>query len=498
MGREDDDETCPGHARGGVDVIVPFITPKVNGLSDTDADALTGLLRTWNAKRPRNVLRQEYLDAKNKLDDLEVSIPPQMRDRLGIVMGWPEQAVYKLAVRIMWDGVVSPQSETDPFELNETLDENRFDVEFPQGVASSLTHSCAFVSTTKTDEGVSILHHSAEWASATWDRKRRSLGAAVTITETDEWGSPVELVLFTATDAITCRRDANGWSQVDHRSHGLSRVPVEPLVYRPSLDRPLGRSRISRQVMSITDRALRAATRMDVSSEFYMAPQLFLMGADESAFLDAEGNSIPLWTWIMGRVKSLSKDEDGELPKLEQVSQQSMQPYTEQLRQLAAEFSGATSIPMSSLGIVQDNPASAEAIYAAKEDLVVEAANANRVYGHALKRVYQNVVMLREGLVEVTPELATVATRWRNPAMPSVVSQSDAMVKQIAAIPWLAETTVALEELGYTDEQILRLLAEKRRAAGGSVLDKLAAAKSIAAADTPEVAASVAPPVGEL
>ena len=37
------------------------------------------------------------------------------------------------------------------------------------------------------------------------------------------------------------------------------------------------------------------------------------------------------------------------------------------------------------------------------------------------------------------------------------------MVKLIDAFPWLADTTVALEEVGFTDEQITRLLAEKRR-----------------------------------
>ena len=59
-----------------------------------------------------------------------------------------------------------------------------------------------------------------------------------------------------------------------------------------------------------------------------------------------------------------------------------------------------------------------------------------------------------------------VAARFHNPAMPSVVSQSDAMVKQISAIPWLAESDVALEEFGYTSEQIQRLRSDRRRSQG--------------------------------
>lgn len=41
-------------------------------------------------------------------------------------------------------------------------------------------------------------------------------------------------------------------------------------------------------------------------------------------------------------------------------------------RNLAAQFAGATCVPISELGVVHDNPSSAEAIYAAKEALVVE------------------------------------------------------------------------------------------------------------------------------
>jgi hypothetical protein len=37
------------------------------------------------------------------------------------------------------------------------------------------------------------------------------------------------------------------------------------------------------------------------------------------------------------------------------------------------------------------------------------------------------------------------------------------MVKQISAIPDLAKTDVALEEMGYTDEQIKRIRGQLRR-----------------------------------
>ena len=59
---------------------------------------------------------------------------------------------------------------------------------------------------------------------------------------------------------------------------------MEPLVYRPSLDRPFGKSRITRAVMSITDSAVREALRTEVSAEFFTTPQKYLLGADEELF----------------------------------------------------------------------------------------------------------------------------------------------------------------------------------------------------------------------
>ena len=62
--------------------------------------------------------------------------------------------------------------------------------------------------------------------------------------------------------------------------------------------------------------------------------------------------------------------------------------------------------------------------------------------------------------------------------MVSPVSRSDAMVKQVAAIPWIAETDVALEELGYDQDQIVRMKADRRRTQGRAAIDALIAAGS--------------------
>lgn len=52
---------------------------------------------------------------------------------------------------------------------------------------------------------------------------------------------------------------------------------------------------------------------------------------------------------------------------------------------------------------------------------------------------------------------------FRKPDRPSTVSQSQAIMSQVQAIPWLADSDVVLHELGYEDEQVHQLRSDRRR-----------------------------------
>ena len=465
----------------------------VVGLAEDDAALMARLVKQWQAKRSRNALRRQYRDMQVNVAFLGASVPPYMRDQLDIVCGWPDKAVTSLASRCMWDGVTSPSGEEDPLGAMSLLHDNRFDLLVPELVDATLTYCCSFVvalpgDTAAGDPDVVVTGADALWATGLWDVRRRGLEAGLLVDSADDNGKPTSVLLLTAEHVTRLALGDRGWVAVARMDHSLGRVPMEPLPYRPALGRPFGRSRISREVMSITDRVVRAGFRTEVSSDLYAAPALLLLGADESMFQNAQGERTPLWSWYMGRLKSLPKDEDGDKPDLQVIPQQSMDPFLAMKRALAAEFASATSLPISALGIVQDNPSSAEAIYAAKEDLVVEAMNTTRSIGYGLNRVVQDAICLRDGIPvsEMGDEVRNLATRWRNPAMPSVVSQSDAMVKQIGAIPELAQTDVALEELGYSAEQIVRIRSQIKRAQAGGVLDRLLASTPAPAERAPQ------------
>lgn len=441
------------------------LAPAPRYMTNVSADELATigrLLQVWAAKHRRNVLRSTYYDGKMPLRPTG-NLPREAFRKIRAVLGWPEKAVSALAQRMVFDGFVAPGQDQDPFGLVPLLDANRFDLELPQAIVSALKHSCSFITLAVGDEAsgepaVQIMARSAEWSAGLWDKRRRAVAAALAITDVDDEGKPTALDVYLPEVVLSCARRASGSWTATRLPNSLGQVLVEPLTYDPQLDRPFGRSRITRPVMSITDMALMTIVRGEVSADFYAAPRMAALGVSEDAF--ARGR----WQAAIDRWFALTRDEDGHIPTVTQFPQMTMQPLTDLYRSYASQFSAETGLPVSALGIVQDNPPSAEAMYAAEKDLIVTARATIRVMGATLRRVATKAVMLRDDLDQAPAEMSGLQANWLNPAFTSPVTAADALSKLVSVFPWLGETEVALEYAGFTAPEITRLLADKRRA----------------------------------
>ena len=316
----------------------------------------------------------------------------------------------------------------------------------------------------------------ATGAAAIWDDHSRRIACGLVVVERDRrpgrGGEPTWVNVFTDENVIRIRRSSAGGWVAEYMPHSMGRCLMKPMAYEATLERPFGKSRITRAVMNITDDAMRASVRSEVSAEFFTSPQKYLLGADGDVLGDQSK-----WDAYIGNIFAVSKDSEGDVPQFGQLAQGTMQPHIDYMRSLAARFSGETNVPLSELGVVTDNPSSAEAIYAAKEALVIEAQNLNADNGEALRDVALMALAIGQGTsyqAQVDRGL-TVQAKFRNPAMPSVVSQSDAMVKMISVLPWMADSDVALEELGFSDDQIQRLRSDRDRSQSRALVQAAAA-----------------------
>ena len=429
---------------------------------------LSDLLNLWAAKIWRNRLRMRYYNGKNVLKDFGISIPPQLLN-VETIVGWPQKAVDTMAVRCRFDGFTANDSSTQAM-LDAVDNRSRLRVKYRQATQSTLIHSCSFATVTADESGKSrIDFYSAENAAARWDDAKGRIAYGMTVDAFDN-GAPVELTLYTDNAAVHVWRNDGGFWDWYAEMYRMGRPTIEAFVYRPTFNKPFGQSRINRAVMSITDSAVREALRTEISAEFFTSPQKYLLGADENAFAKRTK-----WEAYIGNIFAVGRDENGDLPQFGQLSQGSMQPHTDYMRSLAARFSGETNVPISTLGVIHDQPASAEAIYAASEPLIIECGDFNDSARDSLKTLAMMAIAgeLDVPFDEIPDEYTDFVPNFRNPAMPSVVSQTDAMVKIASVVPGFAGTDVFFEQIGFAEDMRRKAESEIRRNSASFTLANL-------------------------
>lgn len=451
----------------------------VPGLSVADNEILQACTEQLRAKVSVNDRRSRMFEGRYKAKHLGIAVPPQL-EQVETTLMWPAKAVEALEAHINLEGFVVPDGTAADFGIDTIWRENRLGIEATQAHTSALKYGVSFLAVLAGGEGepeVVIRNLSATSSTALWDSNKRRASAALTITATEN-GSPSEFILFLEDKVVTGTLVRGKWS-LDFAPHTLGRCPVAVLPFKPSVEEPFGRSRITRGVMTITERVARTLLRMEISAEFYSSPQRWLMGAPESAFENADGTLSSQWEVTLGKMLAIGvNDETGEKPTVGQFQQLTMQPHMDMVRSDAALFAGETNIPVSALGIIHDNPASDAAMQSAYLSLYGEAERAWEPFGAGWVDAMLMALEIRDG--SVPAELAGLRAKWSRVDTPTLAARGDFVIKQVQAFPWMAASDVALEESGYDQTTIDRLRSDRTRAQAGSRLTSLvAAAQSI-------------------
>lgn len=437
-----------------------MIADKV-GLDHQDTALLGELLDVWRSKRLVNADKTIYFEGVNALKDFGFAIPPKFH-MAETALGWVGKGVRALTNRSEFQGFVAPDEADDPFGLESILAENEFGYEFDLAKESSAVHGCSFLTVSQGDVAagepeVLLLARSADWSAGLWDSRRRKIRGFLSIVDVDNSGQPSSMIMYTPEKVISLAHSNQRWV-IDVRANPVGEVTVARIPHQPSLKQPFGHSRITRAAKSHVDSALRTILRSEAQAELYAGPEYWLFNADMSAF---EGDK---WKALMGRIKGLETDpETEETPSVQRFEGASPQAHIDHLMMWGKLFASEMNLSLNSLGIVQDNPSSAEAMYAAKEDLITDARNANKHWGRGAVRAGQFAVMLRDG-VGMSDGLQKLSGAWTDPALTSAGAKADAFTKRASVIPGYAETEVGLEDAGLSRTDIVRFKAERQRA----------------------------------
>lgn len=461
----------------------------VRNLTDEELKLFTKMLDTINQKKKRNTLRSRYGDSKRTLQQVGISIPPELRG-FEAVLGWPEKACAVMSRRIRPRGFASTVSSDLLDDVTEAMSTPDAALAERNAIQGAVRHGSSFVFTSRgigDEPEIVFTVRSALEATAIRDQRSRKVVAAL------EQANGVWNMWLDGTVLVIGRVETR-WGVLEELPMTQGRVFCVPYIYGESLESPFGRSRITRPVMALTDMAVRVMLRQEVSAEFFSAPQRYMLGATEEMFVGENGEPRTGWEAVIGKMLAVPDAEDdlGERHRVAvgQFTQQSMQPHSDHLRTVAMMFSGETSIPVSYLGIIHDNPSSADAINAAEADLVSIAEDQLPSFSAARSELARNVAALLMGEYSssMAKDLTRLTSLWRSPSTPTQAATADATMKKITALPWMADSDVVLEDLGYDGPTLERLRSDRSRGSVRALVGSLRE-RSDAAAGNAKVAA---------
>lgn len=352
------------------------------------------------AKQDRVRLRYDFYDMKTRVAAIS-SVIPENFEHLMSVLGWCQKSVDVLADRLVFDGFGN-----DDFYLNELFDMNNRDIFSGSAIKDGLIGSCSFVYISADETGYPRLQAiDGGEATGILDPITYLLTEGFAVLSRDERTDlPVTEAYFTAESTTIYRYGKRETVIPNSTGHPL----LVPMIFKPSAKRPFGHSRITRSNMAVMRSAVRTLWRSEISAEFYSFPQKYITNLDP-----ASADDFDKWKATISSFLYFERGEDNDHPILGQFQQQSMTPYTEQLKMFASVFAGENGLTLDDLGFTTANPTTAEAIKAAHENLRLTAQAAQRSFGTGLVNTAYLAACLRDKQKYARKVFSNLRTEWQ-------------------------------------------------------------------------------------
>lgn len=469
--------------RGGVGVSHDD-TLTVPGLTADEQAILNHLVAELADKTPRNLLRQRLYDNKDVARRIGDTIPRQYFN-MGLVLGWTGKAVDALGRRCNLERFVWADGDLDALGARKVWDDNDLRSEINSAKVSSLIHGPAFLVNTTglEDEPKSLIHvKDALNATGDWNPRRRRLDNFLSVLDRDEHDKITEFALYLDGLTVMAVKDGSSW-EVDRREHSWG-IPVEAMVYKPRVGRAMGSSRINRPMIGHQRAAVRDLCRLEGHMDVYSFPDFWILGALAKDIKGEDGANVAAMAAHLGRIRGIpdlpaddpnARDSNLDRAEIKQYPASAPTPNLATLNMRAKLFAREASLPDASLAITDfANPTSADAYDASQRDLIDEADGTVEDWSAPVKRAHLRALAILNDETEIPAEWQTIEPKWRDRRYTSRSAQADAGSKIVPLIA-AATSEVELELLGLDEQQIRRVMAEKRRSTGGSVLDRLRA-----------------------
>lgn len=447
-------------------------------LTDDESQIHRKLWAQITSHYQRNKLRTNYVEGDRYIENSDYRMADG-RLAAQVPLYWPAKAIEVFSSRLRPRGF-SHDSTDLVSSLEVAYADSSADMAESLAIKSALRHGPSFVfasrgNTAAGEPDVIVSAQSALTASCLIDSRSRRVTAALELME------GLRANLYLPGRVLHLERGMLATEPIVHDEWGASRrVMCAPFIHGMSIEKPFGSSRVTNSVMGFTDAAVRTFMRQEISADWYQNPRERLFGVDPESFDD----TAPGWVRRPGAIDALPDihpDDDPEIPDslrratMTLYPQMTMQPFSDQFRLIASQFSGASSIPLQYLGIVQDsNPTSAQAIEAQDVDLVRAVEDQQPAFSWARRMLAVNILTLLHGDLDPAA-LRGLAARWHDPRHRGVMEQGQFVAQQVQAGNLQPGSPTTLGLLPISDGEARAAAEEYRRGRADRMLEALTA-----------------------
>ena len=432
-----------------------------DGLLPGQRETLRWLLEVRRKVSGRNGRLRAYYDGSVNVSDFGITIETDMLEN-DFACHWPERAVDSLAERERFDAFVFEDGYVDP-ALASAFVENNLASAYERFNVSKLMHGVMFACVNNVGGVPQVRFHSAEtaWAEpdGNYDSGKVGSGFVVARQERTPWSGkrtvPTKVNFYERGRVTEIGLVAQNRWKAEVHDLPSDDCMMFAFVHKSTGTQPFGRSRITRFVQKLTNAAVRATWRMEVSGAFYAMPKYAAVDLTDAQFSAMIKNKPKFY---LDSMMLFTRDKQGNVPNILKFDGSDPTPFIRELEYYAGQFYGATGVPMSSL-VDTGHYTSSDAMAAASNGLVIAARNDILADSKVLRDMALMMMAIANNVTvdELSPEQRTMRAHFLDPDMPSRSQLADSTLKNIGAFPWLASTDLALERVGLEQADIARV-----------------------------------------
>ncbi|MDN7120294.1 phage portal protein [Nocardioides sp. ChNu-153] len=409
-------------------------------LDQSEIDLLNRLRARLGARRRHDELMWRYYLGQQRIEQLGMAIPPEMR-RFLVITNWCRTLVDTINDRQQVRSLVLPGQETADGDLRAIWDANNLSAHFSMFNIDRQVFGRGFltVGSNERDEDLPLVRvESPRQMTGVIDARSEQMTAAARFfRSTNVDGARVSCsTLYRPNVTVHTELRRGRWVEVDRDEHNLGAVPVVMHLNRRVSGEWEGESQMS-DLIPLVDAAARSLTNLQFAQEAHGVPSIWATGIAKGDFVDDKGQPVPLFEAYFDAIKILTSKE----AKWGQFSQADLKNFQTALEIYGKEAANVSGFPARYFGLLSSNPPAEGAIRADEARLVRSVERQNEELGMSLGWVGALAMRFRTG------EWVTgnrVRVEWFDPATPTVSQREDALAKRHAQ--------KVLSREGYWDE----------------------------------------------